>query len=45
MAYKIFSPVILNTCLYDPSRVLSFVNVWVGFGWVIYLSREPSVLL
>ena len=32
-------------CLYDPSRVLSFVNVWMGLGWVIYLSREPSVLL
>ena len=31
--------------VYDPSRVLSFVNVWVGLGWVIYLSRGPSVLL
>ena len=31
--------------LYDPSRVLSFVNVWVGLGWIIYLSRGLNVLL
>ena len=36
---------IFCVCLYDPSHILSFVNVWVGLGWVIYLSRGPSVLL
>ena len=46
VGYEVPSVVaIFCVSLYDPSRVLSFVNVWVGLGWVIYLSRGPSVLL